>query len=422
MKALVALVATLGGCNQLLGEHAFSTSGDGDAASDGHGDDDATDPCVMQGRPSTTISGTVFAPNGMLPIDHAAVYAPTEPVSTIPPGVGKTVCVSGKPTSVARSDSTGHFTVSNVPAGDVSLVIQVGKWRRQLVVPNVQACQDNPVPPERTRLPKNGNEGDLPQFVVATGFSDQIECVFRQIGLEDAEFVAGPSTLGHVHMFVQPDQAGGVSVLGGAALPTTTTLYANMAPYDVVLFGCPGGNLQEPTLPLAASLQNWTNTGGWLFLTHFGFAWLQKGPAPWATMGTFLDVAAPTNPTVSIDTSTPAGASFSAWMKHVGGSSTDDQFPLVTGTGRMSCSAVDGAGTRRMFLDPALNTNTTPSVQGFTWDATNGGRVVWNDVHAVAGTTTTGQSFPTECPTGTITPQQLAVIHQLFETPTCERP
>ena len=80
----------------------------------------------------------MFAPNGTLPLYGVNVYVPT----TIPVR-SPTACSAIAATTVcpaARSpqtttDEAGHFALDNVPAtSDVPLVIQIGKWRRQLKI------------------------------------------------------------------------------------------------------------------------------------------------------------------------------------------------------------------------------------------------------------------------------------------------
>ena len=50
-----------------------------------------------------------------------------------------------------------NFTMPDVPVGaNIPVVIQTGKWRRQITLPMVKACQDNVFAGTDTfRLPKN---------------------------------------------------------------------------------------------------------------------------------------------------------------------------------------------------------------------------------------------------------------------------
>jgi hypothetical protein len=96
---------------------------------------------------------------------------------------------SGHPIASALSDAQGRFRIDNVPVGkDVPLVVQVGKWRRQVIVPEVLPCQDNPLTaPQMTRLPRNRKEGDLPRVAVTTGVCDPLSCTIAKLGVDRAE-------------------------------------------------------------------------------------------------------------------------------------------------------------------------------------------------------------------------------------------
>ncbi|HEY8090097.1 MAG TPA: carboxypeptidase regulatory-like domain-containing protein, partial [Polyangiaceae bacterium] len=124
-------------------------SGGGDDAGDdvgsfGPGDDGATPGC------NTTISGTVYDPAGKNPLYDIAVYVPSAPLSPIPTGATCDSCTSlysGNPVAAALTDASGKFVMNKAPTGkNVPLVLQIGKWRKQVYVPTVTACQDNPMP------------------------------------------------------------------------------------------------------------------------------------------------------------------------------------------------------------------------------------------------------------------------------------
>src|SRR5690606_16916492 len=139
------------------------------------------------------------------------------------------------------------------------LVIQIGKWRRQLVVPNVAACQDLPLADTETRLPKDRSEGDLPQIAISTGAADALECLILKLGIAPSEFTTETGG-GRVHMFTntgigtptnQPPSSGrgtdrfNATWPGGASAVFTDsrTMWADATSlnrYDIVLLSCEG--------------------------------------------------------------------------------------------------------------------------------------------------------------------------------------
>src|SRR6202042_3263660 len=115
------------------------------------------------------------------------------------------------------------------------LVIQLGKWRKQLTIPQVNACTDNPMSsPNVMRLPAKQSEGDMPQIAVTTGGCDPFECVLRKIGIDPGEFTSETGG-GKVHLY---------QGAGGSALSTTTstaaTLWASpsLSTYDMIINSC----------------------------------------------------------------------------------------------------------------------------------------------------------------------------------------
>ena len=146
------------------------------------------------GNQTTIISGVVYAPNGTDPLPNVTVYVPNAAVDAFTAGVSCPVVgapPSGSPLVGTTSNADGSFVIGNVPVGtNIPLVIVSGRWRRQLVIPSVSACGTTTLPADFAVMPKNQTQGDIPKIAVATGSVDQVECVLRKVGIDDAEFHA----------------------------------------------------------------------------------------------------------------------------------------------------------------------------------------------------------------------------------------
>jgi len=152
--------------------------------------------CEKMGKPPTTVSGTVFAPNGTLALYGANVYVPYVDPGPFHEGVECGKCqdqLPGGALVTSMSDTAGKFTLSGVPSGhDIPLFVTIGKWRRKTSIPTVLPCQDNPLPNTITSLPKNHTEGDIPKIAITTGGYDALECLLRKIGVDASEFTPAP--------------------------------------------------------------------------------------------------------------------------------------------------------------------------------------------------------------------------------------
>src|SRR3984885_3050997 len=108
------------------------------------------------GGATTSISGTVYAPNGADPIPNVIVYVPNgtvEPFVDGPADDTEASLVTGSPLVSTTTAANGTFTLTDVPAGTTfPLVLQAGRWRRQLTGPSGTSCVNTPVsnfnPPE----------------------------------------------------------------------------------------------------------------------------------------------------------------------------------------------------------------------------------------------------------------------------------
>ena len=118
--------------------------------------------------------GKVFDPAGKVPLYNVDVYVPNRPLPDFTDGPSCESCASrfpGSPVVRATTDTAGNFTLgettADVPVGvDIPLVMQIGKWRRELTIPagTVTACEDTTLAdPAMMRLAANQSEGHLPE-------------------------------------------------------------------------------------------------------------------------------------------------------------------------------------------------------------------------------------------------------------------
>src|SRR5699024_9247849 len=141
---------------------------------------------------------------GNTPLYNITVYVNNAPIDPINDGPSCDPCdphtgtslLSGHPVVITKTDTAGKFTLGvnlalgDVPAGaTIPMVIQVGKWQRQVVLPMVKPCVDNPITDmSLLHLPRTQAEGHIPKMALTTGGSDAMECLLRKIGIDDTEF------------------------------------------------------------------------------------------------------------------------------------------------------------------------------------------------------------------------------------------
>lgn len=381
---------------------------------------------------TTTVKGQVFAPDGATPLYNVVVYVPNAPLSPIFDGATCDMCgstLSGKPLVTALTDTSGSFVLKNVPAGEsIPLVMQVGKWRRQITIPNVAACAETALADaDQTRLPKNHSEGDIPKIALVTGGADPLECLLRKIGLDDSEF-SNDSGDGRVHLF---HGSGGSArftsaIQGGASFSQAPDLWDDkwsLMAYDVVLMACEGN--QNPDEKGAAALQamfDYTSSGGRVFASHWNNYWLESGPPPFPETATFNHQEDLPNPIVAlVDTTFPKGQALAEWLVNVGASSTLGEIEIKEA--QHTVDAANPAISQQWIYQTDYS-----SVQYFTFNTpidaaadAQCGRVVFSDIHVSSGDLM-GPDFPEGCVTTQMSPQEKALLFMLFDLSSCVQP
>jgi hypothetical protein len=392
-------------------------------------------PPACPGETRTTISGRVFEPAGRVPLPNAIVYVPNAPLAPFPAGASCQRCdspVSGQAIASALTDPQGRFVIDNAPVGpDVPLVIQIGKWRRQITVPLVEPCANTQVPASLTHLPRNQREGDMPSVALTTGGADPMECLLRKLGIDDAEFTTAGGG-GRVHLYAG---TGGTNQLSnGTALPSATNFWSslpNLLPYDVVVLACESAQYPN-TKSLAArqALQDYTAQGGRVFASHFHNIWLETGPAPWPSIATWrADINDLANPTLAkIDQTFPKGQALARWLVETGASRALGTLTLQSAQHTLVKLLNPDLVQRSIFAENAVDVDGVQwplTVQYFTFNTpiaqpepSQCGRVVFSDMH-ISAADIPGMPFPRGCVTQLLSPQEMVLVYMLFDLVSC---
>ena len=413
--------------------------------------------------PPTSISGTVYAPNGTLPLYGVDVYVPASDPGPLPDGVSCDQCAAGPlggALAEVKTDEAGHFKLDNVPAtSDVPLVIQIGKWRRQLKIPAVAACQDQLLDVVETTLPKSRNDMtpmttgvDLPRIAISTGNADAIECLVLKLGVDPSEISASTQG-GHIHLYTNPGNGQGAASFkagwaGGTDPMTDSRTFwddvNNLKKYDIVMLSCEGsqGPATKPQTSLQA-MHDYADDGGRVFASHWHNIWIggdqsnpNHGMADWESVATFNFGGNPSPDTLTAaidETNNPKGMSFATWMLDVGGSTTRDLLPVTAS--RNTATSVDPTkGEQWVYLDPAITnppgTITFTSAMNFQFTTPQNlpaeqrcGKVVFSDMHVSADSTSApGTPYPNGCSTNPLTPQEKALAFMFFDIASCVGP
>jgi len=399
----------------------------------------------------------VYDPAGKTPLYNALVYVPNGELAPLASGVTGTCdrCdanVSGKPIATTLTDASGSFDLGDMPAGEnIPLVIQIGKWRRKVVLPKIEACATTTLTdPELTRLPKNRAEGDIPKMALATGGADPLECLLRKIGIDESEFgpQGSPARIqlfeGGTYRVANVPQPVTSKLKSGAALTKATELLstaAALSAYDIVLLSCEGSE-NEAEKPAASrqALYDYAKQGGRVFASHYHHVFFSGSPddavrglGAWVNTATCGDPGQPrcepeppktTTVNGAVSTAFPKAVAMKEWLGKTGSLTPQGELPLQEM--RHNIDSVSGGALSWISAkNPASIPADKTAVQYMSFNAPVGaaddkvcGRVVLSDLHVGAGDTP-GPDFPMGCTSTELTPQQKALVFMLFDLSSC---
>ncbi len=414
------------------------------------------------GNTSTTITGKVLDPAGRNPLYNVVVYVPNSPggaLDAIPLGLNASSCscnalYSGTPIATAVTGPDGTFTLPNAPDGlDIPLVVQIGKWRKEIRMPTVTQCGTTAA--GNISLPKNLNDGayaSLPNIAVSTGGADALECLLTRVGVDEAFFTGSPTGPG-VHVF---QGAGGYSTTNPASPSSPTSLWdsaTDLQRFDVIMLSCEGSPTTGVTSATAALLAPYVSAGGRVFAEHYHYAFFVDptlgtaytqfpNVAGWTNIGAFgndapyaTDITGVIQPTLPNGNPFPEGVALKQWLGNVGALNTSGELVVPVAYARDDALVTSAnVATPWVQTDPSV---TPAGTQYFSWDMPFGaptndagvpqycGRVVYTDMH-VSGASSDYLSntvVPTGCvATNPLSPDEAAIEFILFDLSSCVVP
>jgi hypothetical protein len=218
-------------------------------------------PCAP--NPPPTVSGKVYAPNGVDPVAGASVHVPLA-LAPLPKTVQCESCaVKGRFSSHIYTNADGSFTLP-VPNGTFKLGLQKGHFRRIIEVTMPQ-CGHVDLTKEQTTLPGKSKQWDeldaVPSIAVITGTWDHMEKVLDKLGLQERAVYVGD--------------------IYGTGPETMQALLQNgtlMRTYHVILINCGTKfeDLVKQPGPARNNLREYVRQGGRLFVTDFSYDYVER--------------------------------------------------------------------------------------------------------------------------------------------------
>lgn len=434
----------------------------------------------------TTLKGTVYAPDGVEPMYGALVYVANCAIAPFAPNVSCDQCgatASGCPLVSATTGFDGKFTLTNVPAAtSYPLVIQLGRWRREVTIAAQAACttvdlSTTAAGRAKTHLPTRStasiasgactanaadatDQGDIPLTAIATGDVDTLECVLRKIGINDCEFTSpAVSKIGRVRLY---QANGSVAADGGVTdWSVLTGSLAELKKYDIVLLPCEGAADAKVVPPSAGTdtsawqqnMLDYTAAGGRMYATHYSYTWLTNiqsgasppgiGPTPFTgTADWNINQGHPADPNGQLGDidllladggAFVKGSAFASWLGQPSVNALSNVSPpkIKLSVSRHDMTNVNGTVAQRWIkVDPTspdypnvpqhytFNTPIPPSDGGVVNQC---GRVLYSDFHV--NNNSSGQAaFPTECNGTTLSAQEKVLEFMLFDLASCVVP
>ena len=264
--------------------------GDGDDSSDGGGikfdllDPDGGPGGGCNGGPNdATLTGTVFAPNGTIPVVGALVYVTNDPPEGIPDGVYCAECVELEcGVDYTETEVDGSFSLPTNAGSGKYLVVQKGQFMRVTeidVAAGATALADDLV-----ELPSEWNPAEglyIPRIAVADGTFDRIEDALGKFGLGDTSISNfQETTIPGTESFELWNNGRNPTTDGFVSQGTMTDLVsdpAELAKYHVIFVPCSGDTYSDALTPQSIqNIRDWVEAGGRWYVADWSNEFMSK--------------------------------------------------------------------------------------------------------------------------------------------------
>lgn len=231
---------------------------------------------------NATLSGTVWAPNGDIPISGAVVYTTAVQPEGIPQGV---YCDECQPVNcddfITFTEADGSFQLDTLAADARYLVVRKGQFMRITQI-DIAAGNTN-VAPMLTTLPGVNNPAAglyIPLIAVGYGSYDRIEDALGKFGLGQTNIANQEENLTPgTEPFDIWDNGGAPGGDGFASQGTFAQLIANpdaLDDYHIIFVPCSTdsflGSLNAANI---ANIQDWVAAGGRWYVADWSNEWIE---------------------------------------------------------------------------------------------------------------------------------------------------
>ncbi|NVB38333.1 hypothetical protein G6O69_10865 [Pseudenhygromyxa sp. WMMC2535] len=237
----------------------FDTLATPDSGGDGCGSDDN----------DATLTGTVFAPNGTIPVVGALVYTSSSAPESIPDQVYCAECIELEcGVDFTETDINGNFSLPTNSGSDRYLVVQKGQFMRvaQLDI----ATGETQLPDEQVELPGEWDPDNglyIPKIAVADGSYDRIEDALGKFGLGDTSISDYEErTIAGTESFDLYNNGRDPSYDGFTSQGTMGSLISDpdrLADYHIIFVPCSSDTYGDAlTAQQIQNIRDWVEAGG----------------------------------------------------------------------------------------------------------------------------------------------------------------